>query len=108
MARVDATLTDTRSASRFLNPRRSALNYFLNGSYLCGFAALREIFLAFFLRLYGPRLERNLSGCNLPGEVVTLVQNGTSTGRRLARTVPPDSPTEGLSPSNSVPAGRRY
>ena len=30
-----------------------------------------------FLRLYGPRLEGNLNGCNLPGEVVRLVEHGT-------------------------------
>jgi hypothetical protein len=48
-----------------------------------------------------------LSGCNLPSEVVRLVVHGTSTGRRLARPISPDSPTEGLGRSDSVPAGHR-
>src|ERR1700746_1322719 len=51
---------------------------------------------------------RSLNGCNLPREVVRLAKAGTSTGRRLARSIPPDSPTEGLGPSDSVPAGHRY
>jgi len=53
-------------------------------------------------------VRAGLNGCNLPREVVRLMKDGTSTGRRLARTIPSDSPTEGLSPSDSVPKGHRY
>jgi hypothetical protein len=38
-------------------------------------------------------IPTGLSGCNLPSEVVRLVVHGTSTGRRLARPISPDSPT---------------
>jgi len=54
------------------------------------------------------RRARRLNGCNLPREMVRLVKHGTSTGRRLAKTISPDSPTEGLGQSDSVPAGHRY
>ena len=71
------------------------------------FAPLDEVFFLFFFVVSSLR-NRRPSRLHLPREMVTLLKHGTSSGRRLARAISPDSPTEGLGPSDSVLAGQRY